>query len=146
MTGYNEITLAAWLHDVIYDSRATDNEERSADYAQSLCAKLSYPQGPVVAALILQTKSHHAGDDADAQVLLDADLAILGADEPVYRTYAANIRLEYSWVPETEYRLGRRRILERFLNRPSIYHFLVQLENAARRNMAAEVAQLERTC
>jgi predicted metal-dependent HD superfamily phosphohydrolase len=30
----NTVKLAAWLHDVIYDSHASDNEERSAEYAE----------------------------------------------------------------------------------------------------------------
>ena len=77
----NAVKLAVWLHDVIYDSRASDNEERSADFADRLCEKLSIPEGRVVAYLILKTKTHDAGDDPDAQVLLDADLAILGSNE-----------------------------------------------------------------
>src|SRR5262245_50052996 len=91
----NAVKLATWLHDVIYDSRAADNEESSADYTESLCEKLSIPEGPLVAALIRKTKTHDAGEDADAQVLLDADLAILGASESVYRVYAEKIRQEY---------------------------------------------------
>jgi predicted metal-dependent HD superfamily phosphohydrolase len=138
----NAVQLAAWLHDVIYDSRASDNEERSAEYAEQLCEKLSIPQGRLVASLILKTKTHDAGDDADAQVLLDADLAILGASEPAYGEYTEKIRQEYAWVPEPEYRVGRRRILERFLTRPRIYHFLNDLEDTARRNIAAEIAWL----
>jgi predicted metal-dependent HD superfamily phosphohydrolase len=140
----NAVRLAAWLHDVIYDSRATDNEERSADYAERLCRELSVPEGRVVAALILKTKGHDAGHDPDAQVLLDADLAVLGADESAYRKYAEQIRLEYAWVPEADYRAARRQVLTNFLTRPRIYHFLSDLEEPARRNIAAEIARLAR--
>lgn len=73
----NAVKLAAWLHDVIYDSRASDNEERSADYSERLCELLSIPEGRLVASLIRKTKTHDADGDADAQVLIDADLAIL---------------------------------------------------------------------
>ena len=73
---------------MIYDSKASDNEERSAEYAVRLCEKSSIPEGQLVASLILKTKTHDAGDDADAQVLIDADLAILGASESDYRDYA----------------------------------------------------------
>ncbi len=138
----NAVKLATWLHDVIYDSRASDNEERSADYADRLCEQLSIPEGRLVASLIRKTKTHDAGDDApDAQVLLDADLAILGANAPAYRAYSEKIRQEYAWVPEADYRLGRRRVLETFLSRPKIFHFLSGLEDSARRNIAGEIAQ-----
>jgi predicted metal-dependent HD superfamily phosphohydrolase len=138
----NAVKVAAWLHDVIYDSKASDNEERSAEYAERLCEELAIPEGQRVAALILKTKTHDAGDDVDAQVLLDADLAILGASETKYQGYAENIRREYAWVPEPEYRKGRRQVLERFLTRPRLFHFLGHLEELARRNMAAEIARL----
>jgi predicted metal-dependent HD superfamily phosphohydrolase len=138
----NAVKLAAWLHDVIYDSRASDNEERSARYAERLCEELAVPEGPLVAALIRKTKTHVAGDDADARVLLDADLAVLGAGEPAYRDYAGKVRQEYAWVPEPQYRQGRRRVLEGFLARPRIYHFLGELEEPARRNLADEISRL----
>ena len=138
----NAVKLATWLHDVIYDSRASDNEERSAEYALCLCEELAIPEGERVAALIRKTKTHDAGDDVDAQVLLDADLAILGASESDYLAYAENIRREYAWVPESDYRKGRRQVLERFLTRPRIFHFLSHLEEPARRNLAAEIARL----
>ena len=89
--------------------------------------------------MILTTKTHDAVDDPDAQVLLDADLAVLGASEADYRVYAEAIRREYAWVAEADYRVGRRRVLESFLARPRIYHLLVDLEAPARRNLAAEI-------
>ncbi|MGH7173725.1 MAG: HD domain-containing protein [Gemmataceae bacterium] len=96
----NAVKLATWLHDVIYDSRASGNEERSADYAERLGEKLSIPEGRLVASLIRKTKTQDADGDADAQVLIDADLAILGASESAYRAYSEKIRQEYAWVPE----------------------------------------------
>lgn len=138
----NAVKLAAWLHDVIYDSRAADNEERSAEYAERLCQELAISEGRIVGDLIRVTKRHEAGDDADTRVLLDADLAVLGASDQVYHEYAQNIRREYAWVPDAEYRAGRRRVLEHFLSRPRIYYFLVHLEGPARRNLAAEIDRL----
>jgi predicted metal-dependent HD superfamily phosphohydrolase len=138
----NVVKLAAWLHDVIYDSKASDNEEQCANFAELVCEELLIPQGRRVAALILATKNHHAGKDNDAQVLVDADLAILGDSEADYQAYAEGIRREYAWVPEPEYRKGRRRVLGNFLIRRQIYHFLEHLEEPARRNLAAEIARL----
>ena len=138
----NAVKLAVWLHDVIYDSKASDNEERSAEYAERLCHDLSIPEGRLVASLILKTKTHDAGEDIEPQVLLDADLAILGASEPAYQIYAEQIRQEYAWVPESEYREGRRQILTKFPSRPRIFHLLSHLEEPARRNIAAEIARL----
>jgi predicted metal-dependent HD superfamily phosphohydrolase len=140
----NSVKLAGWLHDVIYDSNASDNEERSAEYAEQLCKELAIPEGQQVAALIRLTKTHDASEDVDAMVLLDADLSILGADQSEYQAYGENIRREYVWVPEPEYRRGRRQVLERFLGRPRIYHFLSHLEEPARRNLTAEIARLDR--
>ena len=135
------VKLAAWLHDVSYDSRASDNEERSAEYAERWCEKLSIPPGPLVALLILKTKTHEAENDVDAQIVIEADLAILGAGEPIYLAYAENIRREYAWVPEETYQIARRQVLERFLAKPTMFHLLEHLEEPARRNMAAEIAR-----
>jgi predicted metal-dependent HD superfamily phosphohydrolase len=78
-------------------------------------------------------------------VLLDADLAILGATEERYRQYAADIRREYAWVPDAEYRAGRASVLEVFLARPRIYWHELTFEEGearARANLRAELAGL----
>ncbi len=135
--------FAAWLHDIVYDTRRNDNEERSADLAREMLGPLSVPPAVIdeTARLILLTKSHEA-DDPDGRALLDADLAILAASEGEYDSYAAAIRLEYDWVPEAEYRAGRAAVLEKFLKRPRIYYSPAMDEAAARRNLAREIAAL----
>lgn len=142
------VLLAAWLHDAVYDTHAADNEERSADLARALLRPLGLSEKLLdeTVRLILLTKGHRAeAGDRMGQVLLDADLAVLGADEAAYDRYAAAIRREYAWVPEGQYRAGRTRVLEDFLRRPCIYHtdeMHARAEAAARRNLAREVAEL----
>jgi predicted metal-dependent HD superfamily phosphohydrolase len=141
------LLLAGWFHDLVYDSKAGDNEERSALEARRILAALGVPdqEREETARLILLTKGHTAGaEDADGQLLLDADLAILAADPAVYDEYAKAIREEYSWVGEADYRAGCRRVLEGFLARPRLYFTptMQEVESQARANLAREVASL----
>lgn len=118
------LPLAIWFHDAIYDPQASDNEQRSANYLVQQFASLIDPVICEEASrLILLTRLHEVkADDAVGQALLDLDLAILGSDPAEYARYAAAIRQEYAWVPELDYRTGRRRVLERFLQRDHLYH------------------------
>jgi predicted metal-dependent HD superfamily phosphohydrolase len=140
------VQLAAWFHDVVYDPRAGDNEERSADLAEQTLRRLGVPADTVatVHRLILQTKTHQA-DDPNAAVLLDADLAILGAAEEQYAAYARAIRTEYTWVPDEQYRQGRSAVLRGFLQRERIFRTdtcFIALEARARENLAREIQAL----
>jgi predicted metal-dependent HD superfamily phosphohydrolase len=142
------LRFAAWFHDAVYDTHARDNEERSAELAARVLGALPIPGETVPAArhLILLTRDHHADPaDRDGQLFLDADLAILGAAPERYAAYSRAIRREYAWVPDEAYRAGRRQVLEGFLRRERIYHLdrmYAALEAPARRNLAAEIADL----
>lgn len=146
------VQLAAWFHDVVYDTQAQDNEQRSADYAFELLSNLNIPESTIttVTRLILNTKAHQAAvDDYDSQVLLDADLAILATNPLQYPEYAHAIRQEYSWVAEADYITGRRQVLEKFLQRSPIYFTPLMLEFAepcARSNIQAEIQSLTSGC
>ncbi|YAF95091.1 MAG: hypothetical protein AB3A66_21305 [Nodularia sp. CChRGM 3473] len=145
------VQLAAWFHDVVYDTQAQDNEERSADYACELLISLGIPTNTLatVSSLILHTKNHQAAtDDYDSYILLDADLAILAAHPDQYREYANAIRQEYAWVPELDYIKGRRQVLERFWQRQRIYFTPLMFEVAeqiAKSNLQAEIQILEQS-
>ena len=144
------VQLAVWFHDAVYDPRAADNEARSADLAATLLGPVGVPRSELerVARLIHAT-AHLATDrppgDRETAILLDADLAILGAAPERYARYAGAIRQEYAWVPEAEYRAGRARVLDRFLARSRIFWTDLAYqegEQQARANLSAERASL----
>jgi predicted metal-dependent HD superfamily phosphohydrolase len=141
------IEFAAWFHDVIYNPKAKDNEEKSAVYAANVLNSLGIPALTIekTVKIILATKTHQANDDIDTQILLDADLSILGTSPSDYRIYAQAIRSEYAWLPEVEYKFGRKQVLQKLLARPKIYHtepLFKTLEISARQNIQAEIQLL----
>jgi predicted metal-dependent HD superfamily phosphohydrolase len=141
--------LAIWFHDAVYDSRAKDNERRSGELAVDLLGPIGVPASAIDRIVQMVWATQHAGDGQaaarDARVLLDADLAILGASEERYARYARDIRREYAWVPDADYRAARAGVLEHFLARPRIYLTDVMYaegEERARANLRAELSKL----
>jgi predicted metal-dependent HD superfamily phosphohydrolase len=142
--------LAVWFHDAVYDSRAKDNEKRSGELAADLLGPIGVPASAIdrIVQMIWATQ-HTVGAvppaARDTRVLLDADLAILGASEHRYARYAADIRREYAWVPDPDYRTGRARVLQHFLAAPRIYltdMMFEEGEERARDNLRGELAML----
>ena len=104
---------------------------------------------PALILPLIEATAHRGDGDSspngDAGVLLDADLAILGASEERYRRYAEDVRKEYAWVPDERYRVGRSAVLRAFLDRSRIYRHPIMIEEGearARENMTAELATL----
>lgn len=142
-----EVELALWFHDAIYNTRRKDNEERSAEWAResARAAGLVEDQASRIYQLVMATMHNAVPVRKDAAVLVDIDLAILGADEARFDEYEVQVREEYSWVPGSLYRGGRRKILQEFVTRESIYsteYFRVECEARARRNIARSLARL----
>jgi predicted metal-dependent HD superfamily phosphohydrolase len=142
------IAFALFYHDAIYDTRAADNEARSAALACDVLseyARANDGDADAVAALILATKHDAVPGGGDAQVLVDIDLSILGAAVPRFDEYERQVRREYHWVEAEAFRTGRARILRQFLDRPAIYNtafFRARLEAAARDNLARSLRAL----
>ena len=141
------IELAIWFHDAIYDPTANDNEVRSAELFRREFAP--YASGTEkVESLILATRHLEQVDDdltADAGLLLDIDLSILGSEPPKYTAYQMAIRQEFAHVDDDAFRRGRCAVLRSFLARRQIFrtrHFRRLLETSARRNLTAELDSL----
>lgn len=144
-----EVGLAVWYHDAVYDPQAKDNEQRSAEWAARVVheATLGDDVAGRVTALILATCHDVPLHGADARLLSDIDLAILGAAPNRFDGYDADVRREYAWVPEPLYRQKRCEVLQQFLHRERIYQTqpaFDALEGQARINLAAAVARLSK--
>lgn len=136
-----ELAIALWFHDAVYAVKAQDNELRSAQWAVQALKDCGATEACCqrVHALIMATCHQAAPTDADAQLLVDIDLAILGASPERFAEYDHQVAAEYAWVPKLVYSFKRRQVLQSFLQRDAIYttpHFRQLLEAQARRNLS----------
>jgi predicted metal-dependent HD superfamily phosphohydrolase len=143
------VRLALFFHDAVYDPRSTTNEAASAALARAALAPLGLPRPRMdaIERLILSTVDHQPPPGCDAgsaAVVLDADLAILSAEPARYGAYVAGVRAEYGHVDEPGWRRGRAAVLQRLLERPTLYRCapMAGREPRARANLAAELAGL----
>ena len=146
-----ERLLLKWAilwHDAVYEPGRRGNEQRSADLARRELTRCGIPERDAeeVARLIRATETHRVdpGDRLGA-LMVSIDLAILGADEGRYREYSADVRGEYSHVPDPLWRTGRSLVLERLLAAEPLYPdagFRSRLEKQARENIAMELREL----
>ncbi len=140
------VLLAAWFHDAVYVG-AVDDEERSARLAErELAGVLDQDAIAEVARLVRLTRTHRPDpEDRSGQVLCDADLAILAADEARYADYAAGVRREYAQVDDATFRAGRTSVLEDLLAKPTLFHTQIgqaRWQATARHNVQQEIDAL----
>ncbi len=141
------VVVAAFFHDAVYDAAATDNEAQSAALARRVLLDLGWPQAraDTVAQLVRATADHAPTDDAAVNVLVDADLAVLGSDPAAYQAYVTGVRTEYGHVDDAAWRVGRGAVLRGMLDRVPLYATPTgrrRWEARARANVAAELASL----
>jgi len=120
-----EVEIALWFHDAVYDLERErgDNEARSAKWAEAELRAAGVAAGPIarVAGLILASRHAALPQSQDQKLLVDIDLAILGAPRPRFEEYEAQIRAEYGGVPDALFRRKRREVLSGFLARSPLY-------------------------
>jgi predicted metal-dependent HD superfamily phosphohydrolase len=134
------VALALWYHDAIYDPHRSDNEYRSAQLFESTARQIDLAEETTqkIVAMILATCHDTTPTTQEAQLLVDIDLAILGAPTHRFTEYEAQVRQEYHWVSDAMFRQGRQAILSQFISQSEIYrtdYFLQHFETQARRNI-----------
>jgi predicted metal-dependent HD superfamily phosphohydrolase len=145
--------LAIWFHDSVYDPSRADNEERSSEWARGVLAFLGASPGQIAAVQVMILATKHADDAqrsagpqvADAPLVADVDLSILGQLAEVFDAYERAIREEYRHVPDEGFRVARVGVLTRLLDRPRLYltlPFRARYETSARENLRRSIEQL----
>ena len=111
-----EVEIALWFHDAIYNVKASDNEARSADWAEASLREAGVGQERIdrIRQHILATRHAALPEGQDQMLLVDIDLSILGAPRPRFEEYETQVRAEYGWVPGFLFRRKRRDILAEF--------------------------------
>ena len=142
-----EIEAAIWFHDAIYDTTASDNEEKSAELAEHHLKRAKVETGAIsrIVEMILATKSHEVSSQ-DSMLMVDIDLGVLGAPPDAFEEYDLNIRKEYHWVPTEIYQKGRVQVLKSFYDREVIYHtdqIRMRYEEQARENLLSKINALD---
>lgn len=143
---YDEVLFAIWFHDIIYKSTSKKNEDKSADFAKLVLEKCAKKKINIdkIHQLIISTKSHKIilNDNDDNAFLLDSDLSILGQSWNIYESYIQKIRKEYQIYPDFLYNPGRRKVLQHFLDRKSLFFtekYQDLFEVLARENLKKEL-------
>ncbi len=143
------VEFALWFHDAVYNIKTNDNEKRSVAFMIKVGKKAGLAESFIrlVADLILATTHDVAPSGLDAQLLVDIDLSILGQPKNVFDEYELQIREEYGLVPDGVFKIGRRKILDAFIDvkRRRIYStefFYDKYEARAVANIARSITNL----
>ncbi len=107
----DELFLAIVFHDIIYNPKANDNEERSAELLYR------YVPNETIKEAILETKTHQPKTELGKQ-LCELDLAILKKDFTTFIDFEEKIFKEYQWVDHSIYKKKRVAVLSKLGVKP----------------------------
>lgn len=140
--------LSIWFHDLIYDPKRNDNEEKSAERAVELLSPFladSFLEN--LKQIILSTINHTPIlKNNDSKLFLDLDMSVLASDSTVYEKYTSAIRKEFSIFSDEIYIAGRKSVLGKFIEGENIFFtefFQENFEKQAIENIQNEIASLE---
>ncbi len=146
-----QLKKAFWFHDAIHGAAGdgvSDEEQSVQCWLQS-----GLEPDPVAAqavANLIRATDHFQESGIDhpfKDVMLGADLSILGQDEAVYDTYARAIRAEYAHVEEAQFAQRRVRALQHLCRKAEagqLYadaYFCEQYTHMALENMQREIGR-----
>lgn len=113
---HQALVLCAFFHDAVYDPRAKDNEEKSAELFKSMCHAISGDLSNLVYDMILDTKDHtKPGSSHCSDVFLSFDLH--GLTHGTLSRMIHDEKLifkEFGFVDFNTYKINRSKLLHKF--------------------------------
>lgn len=106
----DDLFLAIIFHDIIYDPRLNDNEEKSAELFSKYFPKKN-AKNKLIKNAILETKTHKYTSELSKQ-LCDLDLNILHSDFKTFMDFEHKIFKEYQFVDYKTYKTERVKVLK----------------------------------
>lgn len=131
--------MAVWFHDAIYDPRALDNEEKSAQLFARLAGEDFEPAfAREVNELILVTRHNRLPDTKTEKLVVDVDLSSFGLPWEDFTRDSEAVRQEYAHLPDHRFHAYQVKFMCSLLARPSLYgtrYFREHYEASARSNI-----------
>ncbi len=144
-----QVCWAMWFHDAQMDfsGHGAYDEGRSAELSSDAARAAGLDDLFRMKAyrLILATAHLVQPTQLDEAIVVDADLSMLGASEPAFDQYERLVRREWAHVDDEAFRAGRLAVLQRFVDKPSIFTTptaKARWEDQARRNLARSMERL----
>jgi len=143
----DEVEMALWFHDIVYNFGEGDDEKESAFASGLALVKLEVDPNfrDRVRAHILATKHQETPEDPDSRIVADIDISIMGHPEAVYLEGEKRIFWEFEWVPAEVGKVLREKYLRGFLGRDRIFatdYFRDEYEDQARKNLVGSLRRL----
>jgi len=114
------LIVVAFLHDIIYNPKANDNEEKSVEYFVEKCKIINVASKEFiedVSRIIMDTKKRIKPTEKLSKIFWEIDNSILDNDINKLIEYEHQIFKEYQWVSYDVYKENRIKFLESSLGR-----------------------------
>ncbi|WP_432470996.1 cation:proton antiporter [Amphritea sp. HPY] len=116
------VELALWFHDAIYDPKARDNEQQSADlFTVRMGDRIDARLAQEVVELILLTRHKEVPQTLDGKFTVDIDLSGFGQPWQDCLQDTKAIRAESPDIPEADFLNRQTLFLQSLLDRPQLY-------------------------
>jgi len=149
LTKPDEVEMALFYHDIIYDVNKKFNEEASAKFMSNKLNNIGMNKSFVAGIndLIMNTWKHELGPHPDSGYMVDIDFSSLGAEGDKFILNRENIRKEYQTkFNDKEFLIGTIMFYSNTLQRKRIFltdPFYELYEAQARENLKKGIELLE---